>query len=258
MAGFNSKAVVMKIALIGYGKMGQMLHKHAPDYQLNVEAIIDPHSPHATARSISKEALFSIDLCIDFSTPQSALNNIQKLAKLKKNIVVGTTGLHQDFDTIKKIVEDEQTGILYASNFSIGIYLFKKIVAKSAELFSPLGNYQFQIDEKHHQHKKDMPSGTALDLAKILQQKQTTPQKVAVNPVNRLNQELPIYCTRTQDIIGEHTVTFDSLLDTIELKHHSKSRTSYASGALQAARWLSNKQGFYTLEDMMKSLEVSA
>lgn len=234
----------MHISLVGFGKMGQMIASIAEPG--SIVSIIDPVHPNATHREISLEALQAADVVIDFSTPSVVLENIRRVAALKKNMVVGTTGWYEQINIAQDIVKQEGIGFLYASNFSIGVQLFLRIVKNAGELFSKVPQYDCFVHELHHQEKKDAPSGTALSIGKILQK--TMPMKAS---------SLQISATRGGAIPGTHEVYFDSDVDTIELRHQARSRLGFARGALEAAAWIKDKNGFFTIDDYLQSLYAS-
>lgn len=233
----------MKIALIGYGKMGRLIDKIA---QQKAHTIVSRMS-----RKVDHQALQDADICIDFSHPEAVLDNILHAATRGKNIVVGTTGWYDQLDTARKIVEKYGIGLFYAPNFSIGIHLFLKIVADAARLLDAT-EYDVGIVEEHHNKKADSPSGTGLALAQTLMnhmKRKTEVVKEIDGPI--ASHQLQISSLRCGSIPGTHHVHFDSPCDTITLTHQARSREGFASGAVTAAEWLIGKKGFYTIEDML-------
>ncbi len=212
----------MKIALIGYGKMGQMVEKIALKQ----------------GHSITEEA--KADVLIEFTCPENAVENVRKLAPLKKPIVVGTTGWYDDLEEVRSLVQKHQIGLLYGPNFSIGIQIMKNILAQTGKIMNNFTQYDVAEIDLHHSEKKDSPSGTALELANIL--KKNMP---------RLN-DVPISSLRCGSIPGTHTFLFDSKYDTISITHEARSREGFAEGALFAANWLLKKQGIYTFSECME------
>jgi len=182
------------------------------------------------------------DLCIDFSHPDAVLTHLKSVAAQKKNLVIGTTGWEADLDQAKKIVEQQEIGVLYAPNFSIGVHLFLSILDYSAKLINRCKEYDAAGVEFHHANKKDAPSGTALEISRRLEQ--------AIERLDQLNMS----AIRCGSIPGKHLVLFDSPFDTISLCHEARSREGFARGAVQAAEWLFGKKGFYTLNDLMDAL----
>ncbi len=222
----------MDIALIGYGKMGQLVEKLA---------LIAGHKIVCRITSTNQEwhNLESAQVAIDFSTPEAVLENVIKCALYHKNVVIGTTGWLCELEAVKTQVEQAQIGILYAPNFSLGVHLFLKLLAYSGHLFNPFPEYQAAGIEIHHNQKKDAPSGTALAMRDFLKKGM------------QREEEIPLSSVRLGSIVGKHTLLFDSAFDTISLTHEAKSKEGYAKGSIQAAEWLLGKIGFYTLDDMI-------
>jgi len=230
---YNHRRIPMKIALVGYGKMGKSIEQAAINCGHSITAIIDPKAP--VYKEITEEALADADVCIDFSRPDCALENIRKAAAFKKNIVVGTTGWYDRLDEAKQLVETANTGLLYAPNFSIGITLFLKIIAEAAQLIAPWNLYDAAGMEIHHRQKADSPSGTAKKIAEVLDA--YIPQKDKSHTFTSI---------RVGGTVGTHSLIFDSPFDTITLTHTARNRDGYVNGALHAAEWLIGKQGFFT------------
>ena len=234
----------MKIALIGFGKMGREIDSIAREEGDVVARIFD--SRHA----VRPEALADVDVCIEFSTPDAVLQNIRAAIEARRDIIVGTTGWDQHLSEIKSAVTE--SGLLYSSNFSLGMNIFFRIVKRSVELMNRRSEYDPYVQEIHHREKVDSPSGTALSLARILvdgidRKKQilTRPPEGKINP-----EMLHVSSTRAGMFAGTHTVGFDSEADLIELRHVAKSRRGFALGALTAARWLQGRKGVYTMDDV--------
>lgn len=243
----------MKLSLIGYGKMGQIVHELALAHQHEIVSIIDPTHPQADDKEIHAQSVKNADLCIDFSTPNAALNNIEKLAELKKSMVIGTTGWKVDIAQLSQLAIDKRIGILYAPNFSIGVYLFSIIVEKLSFLIDPFKEYDIGLTEMHHHQKKDTPSGTALYLAQSILKNMERKKSTTIH-APKSSCELQLCSQRIGSVIGEHQVIVDSDFEQIILKHTCKTRKSFALGALKGALWLHSKVGFYSLDDMMKDL----
>lgn len=227
----------MKIALIGYGKMGKMLDRLAAERGHEVVARIDPKGNTPT---IDAASLKNADVCIEFTHPDKALDNIRKIARLKKNLVVGTTGWYGHLDEVKAVVAEHGIGFLYAPNFSVGATLFLKIVAEAAAIIGSNSPYDVAGYEAHHNQKVDAPSGLAKEVIKAVAEK-----------LNR--KEIPFTSLRCGSIPGTHRVIFDSPVDTITITHEARNREGFAHGSLAAAEWLEGKTGFYTLEDLMEN-----
>ncbi|MBN9377822.1 MAG: 4-hydroxy-tetrahydrodipicolinate reductase [Chlamydiales bacterium 38-26] len=240
----------MKIALIGYGKMGRLIEDLALQ---NEHQIIAKIHPNGLLKSIESTALQEADVCIDFSTPQSAIENIRSLAALKKNIVMGTTGWYAHMDEVKQLVKEQNIGFIFSPNFSIGVHLFKNIVSSAAELINLFDEYDIAGHEIHHNQKIDSPSGTAKYIVHTLLEKikrKTTPvYELLDRPI--ATHELHFPCIRCGSTPGTHSVIFDSPADTITISHQARNREGFAVGALTAAEWLNGRSGFFTLDDMI-------
>ena len=229
----------MKIAIIGYGKMGHEIEKAARARGIAVASIIDPNDKNANFREINEESMKNIDVCIDFTRPEAVMDNIRKISKFKKNIVVGTTGWHDKLGEAKKIIKNSNIGMIYASNFSIGVNIFFRIIDNAAKIINNAKDYDVFGYELHHKKKLDSPSGTAKAIEKIL-----------VDNIERIKQ-VNFASVRAGSIPGTHVVGFDSSADTIELKHTARSREGFALGAIMAAEWINKKKGFFEINDMM-------
>ena len=246
----------MNIAIIGYGRMGHEIEKIALDKGIKVTAIVDPNEKGASHRIIDEKSLKNADVCIDFSVPSQVVNNINQVSKLKKNIVVGTTGWYDRLDEVNKIIQKNKTGLIYASNFSIGVNIFFKIVENAAKIFNNLDGYDIYGYEVHHDKKIDSPSGTAKIIGDILIKNIKRKNKLLFEKIDRQIKpnELHFSSIRAGSIPGTHVVGFDSSADTIELKHTARNREGFALGAIMAAQWIKGKKGFYTIDDMMKNI----
>lgn len=232
----------MKIALIGYGKMGKMVEQAALAQGHIIIAKIDPD---CASKKISKKTLSNADICIDFTHPDCAINNLKLVADQGVSMIMGTTGWYEHIELAKEIVANSKIGFLYAPNFSIGMSLFLNVVAKAAALIAPFDVYDVNGFEIHHNQKIDAPSGTAKAICQKIE---------AVWPKKK--QQIQFSSLRVGSVPGTHTVLFDSPVDTITLTHTVRSREGFACGAIQAAQWLQGKQGFFTLDDMLRSLYV--
>ncbi len=242
----------MNLALIGHGKMGKEVERVAHDRGFKIVKIFEvDENPDATA--LTKEALKSVDVCIDFSSPEAVLNNIEAVADAGKNIVVGTTGWYDRLDYVRKLVKEKKIGFLYASNFSLGVNIFNQIVMDAAHLLEKYPQYDVAISEIHHKGKADSPSGTALSLGSaVLQAIKRKSELVSETQHGAIKpHQLHVTSTRVGTVTGRHTVLFDSEADMIELVHTAKNRTGFALGAIVAAEWLKGKKGFYTMRDVL-------
>jgi 4-hydroxy-tetrahydrodipicolinate reductase len=229
--------MTMKLLLVGHGKMGQMVGSLAPQYDCEVAGVIDPASPlHGGGPGDSRWA--GVDVAIDFSTPDSVVDNAGALAARGISLVVGTTGWSQHEAALRQKIADAGVGIVVAPNFSTGVVLFEALVARAAALFAPQVEFAAFVHEAHHSAKKDAPSGTALLLTRAMQQA-GFPRPIDVSS------------TRAGFIPGTHTIGFDGPAETITLTHTARDRTAFARGALAAARWVHGRRGWFTMQDVL-------
>jgi 4-hydroxy-tetrahydrodipicolinate reductase len=226
----------MNLLVLGRGKTGAFVAEVAKERRHRVSVLSGQENRGAMA--LTSERLRDIDLVIDFTAPEAVLGNIEACLGANKSMVVGTTGWHNEAGAVRSAVEKAGTGFLYGANFSIGVNLFFEAVRASAE--AARHGYLGQIFERHHQHKKDAPSGTAVVLRKIIQENGGA--------------ELEITSFREGDVVGMHEVTFDSPADRIYLCHDTKSRRGYAEGAVLGAEWLGTKKGFFEFKDVWREL----
>jgi 4-hydroxy-tetrahydrodipicolinate reductase len=231
----------MKIALLGYGKMGKVIE------QILLER---GHSIVFKASSdFNEKELLDADVAIEFSVPNAVVDNINKCFSVNLPIVVGTTGWYNHFDEIKKFCLKNNQALFYATNFSIGVNLFFKLNEQLAQWMSKHEDYQVSMNEIHHIHKLDAPSGTAITLAEgIIQQH----KKITNWSLDAKNEsELPVTSIREGEVTGTHIIKYQSEVDTIQISHEAHSRKGFALGAVIAAEWLQNKKGIFTMQDML-------
>lgn len=225
----------MKIALLGFGKMGRLIEQMALQRRHEIVARI-------TSEEKKLDALQDADLFIDFSHEKALEQHVEWAAALHKNIVIGTTGWDERLPKVRDVVQDSQIGLLYAPNFSIGVHIFMNIVAEAAQWIDKYEEYDAALHEMHHCHKSDSPSGTALALVELLAKhiKRKSPQTLSVSS------------TRCGEIPGTHTLIFNSHIDSLTLTHTAHKRDGFAQGAVYAAEWLQGRQGFFTFEDIFQ------
>ena len=239
-----------KIAIIGYGVMGKEIEKAAQKKGLIITDIFEVSEP------INPNIKYDFDVAIDFSYPDSVIENVKTISELGKNIVLGTTGWLDYKAHIQEQVLNTDIGLIYDSNFSIGMNLFHKITAQAAKLINNFSDYDILLNEIHHKRKKDHPSGTALALAEIilenLERKYQIVEYLGDNSIS--NSALQISSMRVGDVPGTHTIIIDSYADTIELTHRAKNREGLAIGAVTAAIWICNKKGFYKFSDILEEI----
>ena len=246
----------MRIAITGYGKMGQITEQLAIEKGLEVVSTIDPGVPSAKFKELDKENLRGADVAIDFTVPAIVLENIDNYIKYGINAVIGTTGWYEYLQEVKEKVEKSQIGLIWSGNFSIGVNLFFRIIKQSADLMSKFPLYDVMGYEIHHNRKIDSPSGTMNMIGNILLENLKNKKKIVTEKLSRKisGEEIHLASVRGGSIPGTHVVAFDSEVDTIELKHTARSRKGLAVGAIKAAEWINGKKGFYNIEDMMNEI----
>lgn len=257
----------MKIALVGYGKMGHMIETFAKKRGNSIVATIDSYANDASVKASTPEEIAKAvkesgaEGVIEFTHPDAVLNNIKALLPTGIPLVVGTTGWNAHLDTVGQWAKDANCSLFYAANYSVGVNLFYKIVEAAASLIKDFDEYDCAVWEAHHAQKADSPSGTALEIAKYIMAnnpKKTEIVKDAFHSKPKANQ-LHVSSTRIGNVPGTHKVYFDSLADTIELTHTARSREGFALGAVRAMEWLFEglkdnsltKGLLYTMSDML-------
>lgn len=252
----------MRVAIAGYGDMGKLIHKLllAAD-QTNQKSsdiyIIDPNYENAEFKKITQLTSQLADVVIDFTVPSSAIENIKHYADIKLAAIIGTTGWYDSIPEVATIVEKANSKLLWSSNFSIGVNAYFKIVKSAAEVFNSFEDYDVWAYELHHKNKADSPSGTAKTLAELLLKNLERKNKVIYDKLDRkpMQDELHFSSIRGGDVNFEHTIAFDSEVDSILIKHSARNRLGYAQGAIKAANWLlQQKPGFYGFNDFMQDV----
>lgn len=231
----------MKIALVGYGKMGQIIDEIASRRGHNIVARLK-ETPTA-------ENLNGAEMAIEFSRPEIAFENLESLLKMRLPTVCGTTGWLSKLPDIESLAEKQNTSFIYGSNFSLGVNLFFDLNQKLAALMQKFDEYQPQMEEIHHTQKKDAPSGTAITLADdfLQQNKKYSGWQLGDTTENQLG----IIAERTENVPGTHIVRYTSAVDEIAISHTAFSRQGFALGAIIAAEFLQGKQGVYTMKDVL-------
>lgn len=237
----------MNILIIGYGKMGKMIEQLAKERGHNIVGIMDVND---TFESVKTK---KIDVAIEFTTPQSAFNNIKTCIQNNIPIVVGTTGWYEKFDEVKLLINEYNGSLMYATNFAVGVYLFRQLNIFLAKQMRDFTNYTPSVTEIHHIHKLDAPSGTAITLAEELIKENSHLSSWKLNEVAN-DKELKITSIRQGEEFGTHIITYESEEDVIEIKHKAKSRRGLALGAVMGAEFLFDKKGIYSLDDMLKNV----
>jgi 4-hydroxy-tetrahydrodipicolinate reductase len=232
--GFGS----MNILLLGRGKTGSQVAEVAKLRGHSVQ--VAGAAENVACAALAGEKLRDIDVVIDFTAPHCVVGHIEASVKAGKNLVVGTTGWHGELDRVKKLVESRGVGFVYAANFSIGVNLFLEVARTAAAALRH--DYNGQIFERHHVHKKDAPSGTAIAIQGVMREASGKPE------------EIEIISFREGEVVGMHEVVLESAADRIYLCHDAKSRQGFAEGAVRAAEWIAGKKGFYDFRDVWREL----
>jgi 4-hydroxy-tetrahydrodipicolinate reductase len=231
----------MKIALLGYGKMGKEIEKIA--LQRGHEIVIKSNGKDAINIKIA-------DVAIDFSLPNVAFNNIHNCIENEVPVISGTTGWLDKYEEIAAFCKKKNGSFIYASNFSLGVTIFFELNKQLSIMMNALEDYNVSIEEIHHTKKLDAPSGTAITLAEgIIESSSKTDWKL-----DKANSEsiIPIHAKRTPDVPGTHTISYDSHVDSINIKHVAHNRQGFALGAVVAAEWIINKKGVFSMKDVLK------
>lgn len=236
----------MKIALLGYGKMGKEIEKIAIERKHTIALTIDNEQDWIEKGN----QLSSCDAAIDFSMPACALDNIKKCFDAKVPLVMGTTGWHDQINSIRKQCQMEQQAMIHGSNFSIGVNIFFAVNKLLARLMNDYPSYTTTIEEIHHTTKLDSPSGTAISLANDIIA-HLDKKKNWVNQESDVEAELPIISKRIVNVPGTHIIKYDNDIDTIEIQHIAKNRKGFATGAVMAAEWIQHKKGFFEVKDWL-------
>ena len=236
----------MKIALIGYGKMGKAIEEIAVAKGHEIVLKIDMDNQHEfTAENLSKA-----DVAIEFTGPHSAVENLKKLFNAGIRVVSGSTGWLEKWEEIRSYCESENGGFIYASNYSIGVNLFFELNSYLAKLMSNHKDYDVSLEEIHHTQKKDAPSGTAITLAEQILQNITAKKQWVNNQTNN-KEDLLITSKRIDPAPGTHSIKYHSEIDDIEIIHTAHSRKGFAGGAVAAAEFIAGKKGIYTMKDVL-------
>ena len=258
----------MKLALIGYGRMGRLLERTALERGHAVSAVVDPFagdgkppSGAALCKSIAAAGdLGGADAAIEFTRPDTALDNIRALAELGVPVVVGTTGWLDRLEEARALIRAADSALFWAANFSLGVNIFYRIAAFAAKLIDPFDEYDVGGWEMHHNKKLDSPSGTAKILVEKTLAEMTRKKRAVWDKLDRppAPDEIHFPSLRTGALPGVHALCFDSPADTIEITHTARNREGLASGALRAAEWLlkpgKRRKGVFTMDDMLGEL----
>jgi 4-hydroxy-tetrahydrodipicolinate reductase len=226
-----------KLALVGYGKMGRMIERLAPD--AGFEVVLKLHSQNNEgARGINPQTFNDVDVAIEFSSPEAAVANLNRLAEARIPAVTGTTGWLGHLPAVTSAFERADTGLVWSPNFSVGVAIFRRLAGLAAELFQNEPQYGAWAWEIHHNAKKDAPSGTLLQLIETMK-------------AGGYSHSIDVSSSRAGKHPGTHEIGFDSDADTVTLRHVARSREGFALGALKAAAWVIGKRGVHTFDDVL-------
>lgn len=237
----------MNIALIGYGKMGHEIEKIALKRGHNIVSIIDMNN----LEEFNSPAFKSADVAIEFSTPDSAIQNYRKCFEVGVAVVAGTTGWLEHLDEVKRACAEQGKTFFYASNYSLGVNIFFALNKYLAKIMNNYPSYEVKMEEVHHIHKLDAPSGTAITLAEDLIKEVDRKERWSLE-VEEKQTDLAIHCIREGEVPGIHEIIYESEADIISIKHDAKSRVGFALGAVLAAEFTNGKKGFLGMGDMLK------
>ncbi len=241
----------MNIAIIGYGKMGKMIEQLAVKKGHIIDLIIDVDNK----QDLNAANLKNIDCAIEFTTPQTAVQNFLTCFKNNVPVVSGTTGWVDKLEMVKTNCLQNNGAFFYASNFSLGVNILFKVNDYLAGIMQNFKDYDVTIDETHHIHKLDRPSGTAVSLANQILGQNTKKKKWSLNPSS--GNDLKITSHRQDEIIGIHKITYSSSVDEITIAHEAFSREGFANGAIMSAEFLKNKKGIFGMNDLLKSFNIN-
>ena len=236
----------MKIALIGYGKMGKTIEAialergHTADLKIDIDSMTD----------FTKENLLNCDVAIEFTGPHSAKENILTCLRAGIPVVSGSTGWLEDWAEVANFCKEKNGSFLYASNFSVGVNIFFELNKKLAQLMNGHNEYAISMQEIHHTQKKDAPSGTAITLAEQIIQ-EVPAKKKWINDETTDPEALPIISKREDPAPGTHSITYSSAIDDIEIIHTAHNRNGFALGAVLAAEYIYNKKGIFNMKDVL-------
>ena len=227
----------MNLLILGKGKTGSLVAEVARERGHNIRVMDSRENPEG--QGLTSESLKEIDAVIDFTTPEAVLKNISACSRFGAHMVVGTTGWLSELSYVRKLVGENKTGLIYGSNFSVGVNVFFAIACAAAS--AATHGYTIKIVERHHQHKKDAPSGTAASIQQAIEECSGTKPEIT--------------SIREGETVGTHVILLDSPHDTMMLVHDAKSRRGFAEGAIKAAEWIKGKEGLYDFREIFKELK---
>lgn len=226
-----------RLAIVGYGKMGRLVDRLAPEHGFETVLRLDEHN-NADGSGITRDAFRGVDAAIEFSMPEIAPQNLKRLAEVGVRTVTGTTGWLAHLPEVTEAFERAGAALVWSPNFSVGVAVFRRLVARAAELLRNEDAYGAWAWEIHHDTKKDAPSGTLLQLVRTMEE-------------HGYSKKIDVGSNRAGRHPGTHEIGFDSAADTITLRHEARSREGFAQGALKAARWVVDRKGVYTFDEVL-------
>ena len=249
----------MHIAIVGFGKMGHVVHQVATREGHTIVSVIDPKSdaPEVTATTLTMNSLQGADVVIEFSVPEGIEERLKIYAEAKIPTVIATTGWYDRLGDIKNTLRDTDCAIIWSGNFAIGVHLFYSIIRYAAKVLDSFPSYDPVVQELFHAGKADSPSGTSVMIGNILVDELQRKNRVESARLDRKREDTEIHISsaRGGSNPGTHAVIFDSPVDSIEITHRARSREGFAAGALQAAGWIrEGRKGFLSLDDMLADL----
>lgn len=240
----------MSIAIVGYGRMGQEIEATANEQGVKIDAIFDVKNP------LTDLTNYSFSTAIEFTHPDAVLQNIKILAENGRNIILGTTGWYDKTNEVKAIVQQNNIGLVWGANFSIGVNIFFEMIKNSSSIFNAFEDYDVMVHEMHHKNKVDSPSGTALKIAGTIVNQIHRKDKIVSDKIEGKIEEnaLHVSSTRGGEIFGRHSVYFDSATDEIMISHNAKNRKGFAKGAVLASKWVFNRKGFFEFSEVIEDI----
>ncbi len=237
----------VKIAIVGYGKMGREIERICRETRVEITAVIDNQQDWKEKEQDLRKA----DVAIEFTSPAVVKNNIRKLLDMGIPVVTGTTGWYDAMEEIRNYCETCNGSLFYASNFSIGVNLFFALNRHLAKIMADYPEYQLHMEETHHTQKLDAPSGTAITLAEGIMQENTRYTGWKLDSDDVQIGDIPVTAHRIEGVTGTHVVNYQSPVDTISIQHIAHKREGFARGALMAAKWLNGRKGIFSMNDML-------
>jgi len=246
----------MNVLIVGYGRMGQEVEKVLKKRGHNITGRVDPFAGNGVYTQLQNDILEKSDMVIEFALAEGIMDNAKRYASSGTNAVIGTTGWEDKYDEVKQIIDKNNIGYLFGSNFSIGANLFFRLVQSAAGLVNKLPEYDIMLHETHHKNKKDSPSGTALKIADLILEKVPHKKRIQTEKLDRKieEDELHVSSLRGGDVPGTHSMLLDSSADSIEIKHTARNRSGFALGAVLAGEWLMEKKGFFSVDDFLRDI----